>query len=447
MAKLEGVKVLDMENGEVTKIEYEGAEYSRVPEGEKPDKGDIYVAIVDAKDVDKGAYYKIVDLNLLGFPVFIDNALERSVVNIEAEGNDVFLRAEVEPVFESGDKVRSKSFPAMEFVLTERFPSMDGIGYGKAWKHDRGPGWIGEDQVELVSKASDQFTKVDRNANPGDFIKFNEIGIFVKEYLTEGKYYEVTRLDACFDPQIKDDDGDEFDLAGEDYDVFEKVSDKVPEDHYVKFPVGTKVKLNIPEGRRPRFDWGNVKNGEIGTVVGHRKKNFAGKEIVKVDFPSQENWSATPDELVAEETREIPELKVGDLAVVERTRHITMNGFNVGDLVKVIGNEFGSDDSVFKIERDGIIGYAPKKGGYLAKVTEEMAKLAKIGRKPGEYKKGDIVATKRRDGDDITGKVEAVVSDAIGVEDFSGMDYRGVYFYKGDEATLITPVEHRFDRP
>src|SRR5699024_8789767 len=57
MAKLEGVKVVDMKDGEVTKIEYEGEEYARVKS--EAAKGDIVKVITDGwGDLEKGNYYK-----------------------------------------------------------------------------------------------------------------------------------------------------------------------------------------------------------------------------------------------------------------------------------------------------------------------------------------------------------------------------------------------------
>src|SRR5699024_12669140 len=57
MAKLEGVKVVEMKEGEITKIEYEGEEYARVKS--EAAKGDIVTVITDGwGDLEKGNYYK-----------------------------------------------------------------------------------------------------------------------------------------------------------------------------------------------------------------------------------------------------------------------------------------------------------------------------------------------------------------------------------------------------
>src|SRR5699024_134009 len=61
MAKLEGVKVVDMKDGEVTKIEYEGEEYAKVGDG-LPRQGDI--AVNDAV-----GYTEVLQIDSVGDPV------------------------------------------------------------------------------------------------------------------------------------------------------------------------------------------------------------------------------------------------------------------------------------------------------------------------------------------------------------------------------------------
>ncbi|WP_077297402.1 hypothetical protein [Virgibacillus pantothenticus] len=58
MAKLEGVEVVDMKDGEVTKVEYEGAEYSRI---DVPKGGDIGLRVNThiPRRAEVGRYYKI----------------------------------------------------------------------------------------------------------------------------------------------------------------------------------------------------------------------------------------------------------------------------------------------------------------------------------------------------------------------------------------------------
>ncbi|WP_434786887.1 hypothetical protein [Bacillus velezensis] len=59
MAKLDGVKTLDMVNGKITKVAYGGAEYVKA-EG-LPKKGDLVRAEEGGYDITYGAFYKITD--------------------------------------------------------------------------------------------------------------------------------------------------------------------------------------------------------------------------------------------------------------------------------------------------------------------------------------------------------------------------------------------------
>jgi hypothetical protein len=130
---------------------------------------------------------------------------------------------------------------------------------------------------------------------------------------------------------------------------------------------GVYVKLQIPEGSRPRYGWGDAKNGDIGKVASRD-----GDEV-RVDFPAQSGWKALIHELV--------------LATEE--------------------------------ER---------------KKAEAADKWAAIGRKPGEFKVGDVV---RIDSHNFVGKVEDVGDALLGIRDYGGR-YRGI---EKDEVELIAPVE------
>ncbi|WP_433943651.1 hypothetical protein [Paenibacillus sp. SN-8-1] len=113
-----------------------------------------------------------------------------------------------------------------------------------------------------------------------------------------------------------------------------------------QFAVGDTVKLTVPDGETPRYKWGNVENGAIGTV-----RIVSGTEVY-VDFPAQRYWTADPTELTklsAEEIsqhedekrwaaigRKVNEFKAGDLVKIESS-----DGYNgiVGD-VRDIGERY-----------------------------------------------------------------------------------------------------------
>lgn len=156
-----------------------------------------------------------------------------------------------------------------------------------------------------------------------------------------------------------------------------------------KFSVGDSVQINVPESETTRYGRALVKNSEIGTVT-----KVSG-ERVTVTFPS---YGGGWDGIASELTR----VSAEELAAIE-------------------------------------------------KETQETAKWNAIGRKVGEFKRGDIVSFACTGGEKGVGTVEdsGAAQSAIGVRMgatvYDGSAYKGVFFREGDSATLITPVEQRFD--
>jgi|SRR5690625_279979 len=95
MPRLEGVKVLDMKDGEVTKIEYEGEVYTKVDGGADDFKvGDIALNKIDAPDANAGNYYKVIYLGFIGSEILLvlDDANE--VHSDILYQSDIFRKAE-----------------------------------------------------------------------------------------------------------------------------------------------------------------------------------------------------------------------------------------------------------------------------------------------------------------------------------------------------------------
>lgn len=81
MAKLEGVRPFEVENGEVTAVLYNGMEYVRI--FEQPQAGDVMFANSGGRDVTEGEYYEITGVDEEGDPVFIDDADEINGVDLK----------------------------------------------------------------------------------------------------------------------------------------------------------------------------------------------------------------------------------------------------------------------------------------------------------------------------------------------------------------------------
>ncbi|MEW9697992.1 hypothetical protein [Paenibacillus sp. SI8] len=286
-----------------------------------------------------------------------------------------------------GDKVRGKSSGSV-YTLTERKPEFDERGWGKAWGTGSGRGgYIGEDQFELIERAAD--------------VKEPE-----PDRLKIGDYAKVIANKACH-----------------------------------TYDIGSIVKL--------------VKVG------GYRSDGFIAEKL-----------DGTLGNVLREGDGEI--VRATDAEVAEAQRKVTSYNVSVGDYVRVVkpggGHDYTVGDivkvtSIVEVSEEGTLFHAESittgiRGNCLStKQTElltqaeaeekaqqaaETAKWAAIGRKVGEYKRGDIVSADY-DGRSLrrlTGKVEDIGDTLIGLRLFDE-SYRAVR-QKGAE--LVAPVESLFNR-
>lgn len=191
MVKLEGVKTLDMVNGEITKVAYGGAEYERV--GNVGEHGDIALRIAKpASFAEVGQFYPVVkEFEILRF---IDDEGEKPSIHAD---RFVFFR-----------KVSAGNNPSVEDRVTKAEGEIESLK---------------SDVAALKGEAEYKRISVDE-AQPGDYVKFDEAP---RGYLTAGKYYEIDYVDSNGDPYITDDAGDVFDtycLDDDEFEVYRKVS-------------------------------------------------------------------------------------------------------------------------------------------------------------------------------------------------------------------------------
>lgn len=337
MAALTDVKVIDMVGGEVSKISYNGEEYAKVSEREDEihaNSGDILLRVNCAED-----YARIGDY-------FAVNS-DRRIVDREDD--------EIRP--------HLKHYAIFEKVLAESDDKLAELESRIAALEATQP-------FAQQAPTEPQYRKVtDRSPKVGDYVKYDEAP---ESYLTDGKYYEITDIDSCNDPQIIDDEGDGYDTDNcPDFEVYEKVSDSQPQE---------------------------------------------------------------------------PTLKVGDYAKVTRA-----DQFEIDEIVEIIGEDsehFETRHFRAKSLQRNYWHYADKEGELVPATDEEVAeakraaKFAEIGRKPGEFKAGDIVEVVDGCGGHKDGTIGECDGHSHGRHVYvkaNGMRYSG-------SAKLITPVERRFDR-
>ncbi|MEL7734216.1 hypothetical protein AABB40_16095 [Bacillus velezensis] len=439
MAKLNGVKTLDMVNGEITKVAYGGAEYAKA-EG-LPKMGDLVLADKGGYDITYGAFYKITeDADHEEDVRFLDDVDDGRV----RDANDYVLFR----------KVSTGTNPSLE----ERVSSA-------------------EDEIESLKsdvaalKGESEYVRIDvAEAQDGDYVKFDEAP---RRYLTAGRYYEIDYVDSSGDPWITDDDGDDFDtsvLHDDEFEVYRKVSaaslEVEPKPERLK--VGDYAKVVDLGENRIRFG-GSI--GDIVKVADVRKTQI---RTVELDggYYNGNPW-AEPSQLVRATDEEVAEakdavarakFKRGDkVRLLSGAGDFPLKGFENGKIYEVSDNNFDhpSRGTLIRIEGGAITfngsGCAtPDQLEILSKeeVAEierkqaEEAKWAKIGRKVGEYKNGDVVAY-----DDPTWFKNSGIGEVVGLSAgeprVRAIDSGGrspAYYLEPEKVRLITPVEGRFDR-
>jgi exosome complex RNA-binding protein Csl4 len=207
---------------------------------------------------------------------------------------------------------------------------------------------FGAPAVELAEeepKKDEAYRKVEgRDPKDGDFVKFDDEFAAEKSYFTVGKYYEITEIDEYGDPQIVDDDGDEYDTGGDGFKVFEKVSldKRIKTPEVEPFKVGDYVVAN-PEIESPYYV--TDRSMKLGKVTDTWENE------IQIEIVSHEK-------------------------------------------LQEIGQDFDVDPKYFLKATDEEVA----KG-------KRDAKFAKIGRNPDEFKKGDIVRLIEYTGADKEGTI------------------------------------------
>ncbi|URD63475.1 hypothetical protein [Bacillus velezensis] len=426
MAKLNGVKTLDMVNGEITKVAYGGAEYVKA-EG-LPKKGDLVRAEEGGYDITYGAFYKITD--------DADHADDvRFLDDVD------FGRVRFGDDYELFRKVAACTDPSLE----ERVSSAE--GEIEALKSD---------MATLKGEAG--YVRIDKSeAQEGDYIKFDEAP---RTYLTAGEYYEIDYVDSHGDPQITDDDGDEFDTYSLDhceFEVYRKVSaasvEVEPKPERLK--VGDYAKV---VGQAIVTEKGEIVKviQDTGAIIPFKVETMDGKYT---EWRSEASLVRATDEEVAEAKDEAARAKFKKGAKVRLLSgggKLPLIGFKNGKIYEVSDNNFDHPRRGKRIRIEGgdcFRGSGCATPDQLEILTEEEvaeierkqaeeAKWAKIGRKVGEYKRGDIarVVDNKCAGRVANGDIIEVLKQASGG---SVVDTVHGYFLKVE---LITPVEARFDR-
>ncbi|WP_439197289.1 hypothetical protein [Bacillus velezensis] len=395
MAKLNGVKTLDMVNGEITKVAYGGADYVKA-EG-LPKMGDLVLAQKCGYDITYGAFYKITeDADHEEDVRFLDDVDDGRV----RDANDYVLFR----------KVSANTDPSLEERVSSAEADLETLKSDVA-----------------ALKGEPEYKRIDKSeARAGDYVKFDD----PPSYLTDSDVFEVYRKVSAASVE----------------------AEPKPE----RLEVGDYAKV-VDLGENRICFGGSV--GDIVKVADVRKTQI---RTVELDggYYNGNPW-AEPSQLVRATDEEAAEAKDeaarakfkegAKVRLLSGGGEYPLNGFENGKIYEVLYNNFNHPKGkrIRIADSTERFGYATpdqleilteEEAAEIERKQAEEAKWAKIGRKIGEYKEGDVVQFK----DDYVaiGVVEDVGTSRLGVR-MPDEAYQGPY---KNDVTLVTPVEARFDR-
>jgi hypothetical protein len=222
----------------------------------------------------------------------------------------------------------------------------------------------------------------------------------------------------------------------------------------VKFPVEEEVaesrRLTVGDyARVVANDTGHrAKVGDIVKIVEdehdhhpYRCEKLNGEDVLW--FKEHELAPVTEEEIAqAKAELAAPKFEVGDYAKVISRVHTENTGegaheFEIGEIVKLIEADSGYANGFTAESLHGARWFIVAED--LAKATDEEIRWAKIGRKPGEFKKGDIVRLLEYSGAHEAGTLVEVHDNGNYKADDS------VWGGEFDRYELVVPVEQRFD--
>ncbi|MED4523597.1 hypothetical protein P9257_05085 [Bacillus velezensis] len=428
MAKLNGVKTLDMVNGEITKVAYGGAEYERV-EGGAEEFGNVGDLVLNGRihcDLTVGAFYEIVIHEDYGWKTVRDDVGDWHS-DVLCHSRSALFR-----------KVSASTGPSLEDRVSSAEADLESLK---------------SDVAALKGEAG--YVRIDKSeARAGDYVKFIETD---DEDITVGKRYEIAAVDCDDDLVFTDDLGQENYAQSDDaYEVYRKVSAASVEAERLK--VGDYAKA-VREEFGHQFD-----TDDILELIGEGyRPNFAARRLL-----DGEVWYVDASEVVRATDEEVAEAK--DAAARAKFKEgakvrlksgggdYPLGGFTDGNIYEVSDNAYNHRrGTLIRIEGGDCFrgsGFAApdqleilteEKAAEIERKQAEEAKWAKIGRKVGEYKKGDIAKLTIRSGDIFFGEI-------TGLRGGNYYGFKHLHAKYGTtsentrDLTLITPVEARFDR-
>ncbi|MED4787544.1 hypothetical protein P9429_11680 [Bacillus atrophaeus] len=302
MAKLENVKTLDMVNGEITKVAYDGVAYERV--GGEAQKGDIVLLKEAWGNQNVGEFF---------FATHTINGTDsrRQVVTVEGNVHSASAFREDLELFR---KVSAATKPSVEERVAEAEGEIEAL------------------KTDVASlKGEAEYKRIDKDeARAGDYVKYID-----SEYLdicdysfTIGKLYEIKSVDEDGDFEHEADDGERLMACPDDEELeFYRKVDGAPEPKSERLKVGDYAKVvqeyhhqngeiiilrDSGSERSDTFPFQSERlDGTTGDIFGHRHlvratdEEVAEAKRVVAEAAERKKW--------AEIGREVGEFKKGDV--------------------------------------------------------------------------------------------------------------------------------------
>lgn len=407
MAKLEGVKVIDMKDGEVTKIAYEGVEYVRV-ETDRFDhtEGDIVLNLSDRRDAPAGDYFVVAKDGRV-----YDNA-EDAHSNIQ---HDCVVFRKVEA-------------PSLDSRVTKLEQDVEEI---KAKQQ--------EEESEEVSEGSAEL-----KYSIGDKVRITTEGTHC---FSKGEVVEIFEID--------DDAGNSQPYKARYLNGIEPWDGWVFENEVEPLTPKVGDKLRVVNAI---YTGGAYDNGDVLTVV---HIDSAGDIYVKehdiVILPREVEIMTTP-EIKAwekEQNAEFAKFSEGDkVRLVSGGGNFPLKGYKDGEVYTVYKAKFYHENGYRVQIKDGKVMFGYATPDQLEKISEkeavEIEKWASIGREVDEFKAGDIAEVVHSPNASPVGTLVSITK--VDVDSILAIGWSVPlgktlgYAYNKENLKLITPAEHRFDR-
>lgn len=429
MAKLNGVKTIDMINGEITKVAYEGAEYVKVG-GLVESTEDILLAIENGTDRTKGEFYRVIGVGSL---IRWEDNVSTNEVGAEYIGD----RFEVFRKISADKPTLEQRVGALENDVAALKSSDSSL---KGEKKSTSTFKVG-DTIKVVTNTASHGSKDKAGFHePGQGIVY--VGAIGKVILVKGNYVK-----AKFAPKDVDKNYETLEkkLRFDEIELVEHVEETI------EFEGATyrKVDREAREGDvvvltgddLPRwFTKGKAYKIIVGPYNGKCDEGYEDYKVYDAKYGRTRETVDVyePIEQAKKEASE-PKLKAGDY--VKFKRSISDTKANKPYLI-----EYYAERGELAFRDDAGDWCSIAHTGEYEILSAEEAKWAKIGRKPNEFKKGDVVRVLGTcNGHEIAGQLGEVVEP-------DGTDRPLVRAVYSDELVslysrieLVAPVESLFN--